>query len=362
MRIAIDGKYAAVPKTGVQRYAAEIAPRLIALAPERYEVLAPGWADAGSTATGRTRQLLRWCNNVWEQGWLPLRTILGRYDLLYCPGNMAPALSDRAVVVLHDAIPLVHPYWFSNAFARWARVMLPRAAHRARWVITDSHASRVALLNLFPFLEGRLSVVYPGIGEQFRPAHPDEIAAVRARYGIQRPYLLFLSTLDPRKNLHRVLAAWRTVASQVPGAELVISGMSSEVFSGSSARARTLSGVAGVRWLGFVPDAHLPALLSGSEAMVYASLDEGFGFPPLESMACGRPAIVSTAGSLPEVCGEAALYVDPEREDSIAEGMLKALRQPDLLAPLIAPGRDRARRFTWTAAAAATDAILARVV
>lgn len=361
MRIAIDGKHRAAPQTGVQRYSSEMVQRLVALDPQAYHVLAPAWADAARTATGTRRRLLRWCNNAWEQAWLPLAVRTDGYQLLYCPGNMAPALSRRTVLVLHDVIPLQHPEWFGRGFARWARFMFPRAARAARWVITDSHASRRAILSLFPFLGERLSVVYPGIGAQFRPVPQSALDGMRQRYRIGGPYLLFLGTLDPRKNLERTLEAWRQVASVEPDGELLIAGMTSELFRGSSSRSRALLGIPRVRWLGYVPDDDLPALLGGSQALVYPSLDEGFGFPPLEAMATGRPAVVSTAGSLPEVCGDAAVYVDPASETSIADGMRTVLAGSGTLAPIVARGLAQSARYTWDRAAAETHAIIQQV-
>jgi glycosyltransferase involved in cell wall biosynthesis len=229
-------------------------------------------------------------------------------------------------------------------------------------VITHSETSRNAILNVFPFLEDRLSVVYPGIGSQFQPSSTEDIQSVRRRYNLRHPYLLFLGTLDPRKNLGRVLAAWALTAPTLPHAELVVAGMSSELFQETKADLRDPARPPRVRWLGFVPDAQLPPLLSGSAALVYPSLDEGFGFPPLEAMACGSPAIVSTVGSLPEVCGGAAIPVDPLSVESIAAAMTATLERRGDLSSLISAGKQRARRFTWGAAAMQTDAILERVV
>ena len=272
-----------------------------------------------------------------------------------------PVLSRKSVVVLHDAIPLLHPEWFSKGFARWIAWLHPRIIREARWVITDSEASRRDLTALFPASSSKISVVYAGIDARFAPATAPEIARVRNTYRISHPYLLAVSTLDPRKNLALMARAWQRCAESVKPAELVFVGMSSEVFHKSDALAALLRALPRSRWLGFVPDADLPALYSGCRAFVYPSLHEGFGFPPLEAMACGRPVVVSQAGSLPEVCGDAATYVNPLSEDSLVEAMVEVCRNDDRQKRLVERGRVQAARFTWDAAAASTEAVLERV-
>jgi glycosyltransferase involved in cell wall biosynthesis len=358
LRIAIDGKFTAVPTTGVQRYAREIVAHLVRRQPDRYRLLTPPWAGQARGARGLRRYLVRLCNNVWEQGWLPIGARAGGCDLLYSPGNSMPLATDRAVIVIHDAIALLHPEWFSRSFARWVGWLLPRAARRARAVITDSEASRADLLECFPFLENRLHVVYAGIGSSFRPVSPNERDRVLERYGLTQPYLICVGTLDnPRKNVARILEAWRVAAPAVPEAQLVVAGISSGVVRGSRMLAAGLQTQARVHWLGVVSDEDLPALYGASEGLVYPSLYEGFGFPPLEAMACARPAIVSSSGSLREVCGDAVRYVDPTSVSEIADAMIVALRDGAAASPLVDAGLRRARQFTWEAAAAATEAV-----
>ena len=356
--IAIDGKFTASRAAGVERYAREITRTLMARKPDRYVFMAPPWARFGPQAHGIRRRVIRWSNNAWEQLWLPRSS--RRADLLYCPGSMAPARDRRTVVVIHDAIPLLHPEWYSKAFARWTQSMFPAIAERARHVITDSLHSQRVLEQVLPGVRQKVSTIYPGIGDQFRPQPQTLIDAVRARHGLAQPYLLCLSSLDPRKNFARIVDAWERAGLHREGWILAVCGMSSELFRKSWDLARRVGSVSGVRLLDFVPDDDIPPLIAGARALIHPSLDEGFGFPPLEAMACGTPALVSRCGSLPEVCEDAALYADAEDTASIADAMRALTMDDELRASLVRKGAQLVRRYTWDATAQHTESVFQR--
>jgi glycosyltransferase involved in cell wall biosynthesis len=183
------------------------------------------------------------------------------------------------------------------------------------------------------------------VGSEFSP--DSEFAGdadVLASLGVERPYLLSVGNIHPRKNLDRLLGAWeqlRQAGQPVPGMVWVGVGRweSNELLT--KARA------CGVRFLGFVEQSCLPALYRQSEAFVYPSLYEGFGLPPVEAMACGTPTLVSNATSLPEAVGDAAVLVDASSIDALAQGLAQVLFEPELRATLRARGLAHAARFNW---------------
>jgi len=198
--------------------------------------------------------------------------------------------------------------------------------------------------------------------EVFAPAPADRQAEVRARYGLDRPYLCTLSTLEPRKNLTRLVAAYDIVCEAARlDLDLVLIGAQGwganelDALVDQPRRGR-------IRSLGYVPAEDLPTLLSAAAAMAYVSLYEGFGLPPLEAMACGCPVVCSGTTSLPEVVGDAALRVDPLDVESIADGLRRLLEEPTLAGDLGVRGRARAEQLTWRATAEQTAAVYARAI
>ena len=170
----------------------------------------------------------------------------------------------------------------------------------------------------------------------------------RCKNGIAPPYLLFVGNIQPRKNLRGLLDAFALLKrrERIPH-RLVVVGRKAWLYAGVFAQVRELDVESDVRFISYVPDADLPALYSGADALVYPSLCEGFGLPPLEAMRCGTPALVSDRPAFPEVLGDAALMVDPTQPEDIATGILAVLHDPDLRRKLVARGGERARRYRW---------------
>jgi len=343
--ICLNGRFLSQELTGVQRYAHELLARL---GPE-LRVVRP--AGALSPVRG----------HLWEQFVLP--RACGR-ALLWSPGNTGPLAHRRQVVTIHDASTLDHPEWFSGKFARWYRFLLPRLARRARKVITVSEFSRRELVRLCGVPDDRVVAIHNGISPRFAPAAEDEKKAFRQRHGLERPFCLYLGSLEPRKNVSVLLEAWKNLAPQET--ELVLAGAASHVF-----RERGFSTLPpGARLLGRVDDAELPALLSAAWGFVFPALYEGFGFPPLEAMACGTPVVCSNTTSLPEVCGAAfdpadpastgaVFYFNPTDPAELAAQLERLLDLPaDAARRLSANGRAQAAKFTWETCAARTSALL----
>jgi glycosyltransferase involved in cell wall biosynthesis len=238
----------------------------------------------------------------------------------------------------------------------------------ARRVIAISGATRDDLVRHYGADPARVSVVHHGLSAAFQPTpDPD----VLARYDLDAPYMLYVGTVQPRKNLTRLIEAFAMAsvlieqqsaaadAGHTPQAPLlVIAGRMGWCTEAIEQRAAAL-GVGGmVRFLGYVPDADLPALLSGALAFLFPSLYEGFGMPVLEAMACGTPVLTSTTSALPEVAGNAALLVDPADTDAIAAAIARLAADTGLRADLRARGLTRAAQFTWERCAHETLGVL----
>jgi glycosyltransferase involved in cell wall biosynthesis len=323
----------------VQRYISELCWRL----------------DGTIRAVSPERALHGITGHLWEQMVLPG---IVKGNLLWSPANIGPLTVARQVLTIHDLASLDHPEWFDRRFATWYRSIIPLLARRVRRIITVSEFSKQRLIELTHIPESRVSAIPNGVNGRFRPKRANEIRQVRQKTGIpSTTYLLSVSSLEPRKNLKRLLEAWRLSLSRLPNdAWLVIAGTQGKdnIF-----RVTTLEPIPSrVMFAGFVSDDDLPALYSGAVALVYPSIYEGFGLPALEAMAAGTVPIVAKSTSLPEVVGDAGLLIDPLCVEDLAESIIRIVEDCDLRMKLSRRGIARAQEFTWQRAAASTLRIL----
>jgi len=337
--IALNARFYSHVPTGMQRYGIEMADRLSDL----LEVVRPATPLRGAKG------------HLWEQVYLAAAS---GNRLLWSPNNTGPLAVARQICTMHDIIPVEHPEWFSPRFAAWYRWLLPRLTNRVQHLIAVSQFTKDRLVERFGVKPERITVVWNGVDSQFRPRTPEEIAQVRAALGIRSPrYLLSLGSLEPRKNVRRLLTAWSRLKHELPeDLSLVVVGSkgASLVFQDAGIH----EAPEGVHFTGYAKQEHLPALYSGALALVYPSLYEGFGLPPLEAMACGTPVITSNTTSLPEITGGAALLVDPRNEDEIAGAILRIVREESLHNSLRARSLAHAANLTWDASAAQTRKVL----
>ncbi len=295
---------------------------------------------------------------VWQQFALPRRLEAGDLDLFWSPLITLPLrLPVPGVVTVHDLTPLLLPETHRLKVLLTVLPFLGPSLERARRVVADSRATADDLKFHFPGCASRLSVVYPGVDPEFRPAAPDEIEAVRRELDCPRGYLLFTGSLEPRKNLHHLLDAFEALAARRPGAPpLLLAGPPGWRNRRLLSRIERL-GKEGVRHLGRLPRERLIQVVQGATLFVYPSLYEGFGLPPAEAMACGVPTIASDRSSLPEVVGDAGLLVPPDDPGALAAAIARLLDDPALAHDLAHRGRERAARFTWQRAAAEMEAL-----
>jgi glycosyltransferase involved in cell wall biosynthesis len=325
--------------TGVERWAAEVIPRLRALDPQRYVVVGP-----------RPRARRRLAAQTWEQVALPALARRTAAALVFSPANLAPLAWPRNVLVMHDAAVLREPDAYSRAYVLWHRWFGLAAARRALAVITVSEFSRGELVSLAGLDPGRVHVIPGGVGERFRPGIDHE--RVTSKLELHRPYVLTIATADRRKNLASLGVAARRLADQ--GIDLVWAGDDRPYFSSSGV-------IPGLRSLGYVDDADLPGLYAGARAFVLPSRYEGFGLTCLEAMACGVPVVASNRAALPETCGDAALLVDPDDPTAVGDALEQAVNDAAVRGRLRESGLVRAAALSWECAVRRVDEQLTAV-
>lgn len=334
MTIVVNARFRNQPLTGVQRYAREVTARLHV--PIREE-----GADVAAGVRG----------HAWEQFTLPRK--LTRGEVLWSPSNTGPLAVRRQVVTIHDMAFVDEPDGFSASFKYLYKAVVPRLARRATAVLTVSEYSKGRIVELCGVDPAKVTAVPNGVSPSFfEPAETDRDAAIK-KFGLPPRYVATVGTLQPRKNLKTLLAAWPDVRRHDPGLELAVVGSRERVF-----RSESYDGdLTGARFLGRLEDAELRGLLTGASGFVFPSRYEGFGLPVLEAMACGCPAACSRASSLPEVGGEFASYFDPDDADAIAATVLEVSGRgrSDAESGRL---REYAGRFTWEATAAGVERVL----
>jgi glycosyltransferase involved in cell wall biosynthesis len=271
-------------------------------------------------------------------------------DVILASNSYLMAIAPRpVVVVVQDVFGFDRSHGLPVS-ALGERVTLPLAVHRAAGFVCPSVATRDALERLYPNTRGRTVVIPLGVTPMFLNAETSGVARV---HGAKRPFVLAVATLEPRKNLARLVEAFASSSAAREGsAELVLAGArgwSTSELDSIVGRHRDV-----VRPIGFVPESELPALYAEATAFAFPSLEEGFGLPVLEAMAAGTAVLTSNRSSLPEVAGDAALLVDPYDTGAIAAGLDRLLTDPALREDLAGRGRERAAGFTWERTAGAT--------
>lgn len=303
------------------------------------------------------RNLIR----VWHRLNLPFPPIHwfagGPADLLHATDFvLPPGAARRRVVTVHDLAFLRYPDAAMPSLHRYLNVVVPRSVKRADHLIADSRHTADDLQELWQIPAARISVVQGAVTHShFQPVtDAARLTAVRAKYAIgERPFLLGLSKLQPRKNFARLIRAYHAARQEAAlPHRLVIGGSKGWLYDEIFATVQELGLAEEVLFPGFVDDADLPALFSAAEFFAYPSLYEGFGLPVLEAQACGAPVLTADNSCLPEAGGNAALYVEAESVESIAEGIVRLATDARLRADLRAKGFVNAAQFTWERSAA----------
>lgn len=326
--IYINGRFLTQPITGIQRYAREVVTRLVESEPSRFEILVPqANLQLSEPLRSRVRHLGRFQGHFWEQ------FVLGpfvqkRRGLLYSPTMTNPIVCDRQMVTIQDLFVLEHPEWVDRKFHFLYSVLLPRLIKTSQPILAGSEFAKSEVIRKFGISESLIHVISCGVNSRFKRFSETQIVQIRDKYRLPNKFFLSLSSLEPRKNLPRLVAAWRNlpVEGRWP---LVIAGKvgSTRVFG--SFDATELSAIdSNIRLLGFVPEEDLPGLYSAASVFVFPSLLEGFGLPALEAAVCGSRVMTSQNSGMLEVMDGFATMVDPESVQSITNGLLAAMRSP----------------------------------
>jgi glycosyltransferase involved in cell wall biosynthesis len=359
MRIAIDARLWAEPRSGIGRYTRSLTEHLQQLAPEERWI---HYVDRlpGASLPGVEIRCLPWPQRLLWSLWHAPRDLRRRpVDVFHgVTGFELPPRGPWALVTtVHDLVPFRLPA-LVPARHRWAvRCLLGGALRRAQRIIAVSEATRAEVLARFRLPPDRVVVVPEAAPAEFTPPPAPALAAVRARYGLARPYVLFVGFLEPKKNLGTLLEAIARLRRMGAwdSTELVVVGAPG--WGPDPARQVDALGLAGaVRFVGPAPDADLPALYGGALAFAFPSLWEGFGLPVLEAMATGAPVVASNRGALPEVTAGAALLVEPTAAP-LAEALGQLLADAPLRERLRAAGLARAAEFSWARTARETLAV-----
>lgn len=364
MLIGIDASRAsAVQRTGTEAYARFLIAALLPLAHARGHTVRLYYnrpPDPSLFPDPHDAVVIPW-PRLWTHLRLAYELRRRPPDLFFTPAHVIPwSYRGAAVAVVHDLgyewFPAAHPRR-QRAYLRWST---RHNARRARLVIADSQATAADLARFYAVPPATVRVVYPGRDPALVPVRdPERLRAVAARYGLTPPYLLYLGTLQPRKNLARLVAAFGRIADQIPH-QLALVGRVGWLAQELQQALAALPPAARARVLlpGFTAEADKAALISGATALLFPSLHEGFGFPVLEAQACATPVLIAARSALPETAGDGALAVDPLDIAALAEAILRLVHDAPLRAQLAAAGQANLGRFSWQATATATLDVL----
>jgi glycosyltransferase involved in cell wall biosynthesis len=301
---------------------------------------------------------------LWMQCLLPPAIRRCRPELCHFPNAMAPLWQQQPfVLTIHDASLFLHAHFHPPARIMSIRLALPLLARRAAAVITVSQHARNDLIRILDLPPEKTHVVYEAAPDEFAPVTDvKRLELLRRKYGLPEQFLLYVGTLEPRKNLIRLVRALHAIRSRGSSQKLVLVGAPGWQIEQLHAEIERLSLQNDVLFTGYVPTEDLPGLYSLATLFVFPSLHEGFGLPPLEAMVCGAAVLASNRASLPEVCAGAAFFIDPEDEDSLVEGLLTLLRDSELRQELSRRGLVQAGNFSWDRAARETIAVYERAL
>ncbi len=328
-KILIDGrvlKHRAI--TGVERYAIEITRGLKKRLGEAVDIAEPP-------------SHRRYFQHLWEHALLPCKA--SSYRVLFSPANVCPFWKPRGtkyITTIHDLSFFYYPESFSKSYRLYYTSLTPRVLSVSDIIITVSQFERDMISLKYPLIKSKINVIYSGIDDVF----------FKSGHAEKGDYILYVGNLSKRKNFEGLLKAFKRIYKAIDK-KLVVVGMKPEIMRLSKGVEKLIKTIPSeyLEFKGQINDNRkLSDIYKKALAFVFPSFYESFGFPPLEAMASGTPVIVSGRAALPEICGDAAVYVDPENTDSIAEGIFNVARNENLRYSLIEKGKKRALEFRWS--------------
>jgi glycosyltransferase involved in cell wall biosynthesis len=371
MPIYLDVSAAVHSKAGLGRYAASLTEALATRYPDRIALfynrdhdLQPPMSLRALPARSVRAGYKPWRMAVWlgQLAGLGFDRLLPDAQLYHATEHLLmPLRGAPTVLTVHDLIYRLFPqhhkrlnYWFLNA-------AMPLFARRASAIIAISEATKRDLVSGYGLPANKIQVIYEAAAPHFRPPTAEQIAHVRQKYHLPERYMLHVGTIEPRKNLSRVLEALEQLRAQGRDLGLVIVGSKGWLYDDFFRQLESSPAREAVILPGYVVDEDLPAVYGAAALTIMASVYEGFGLPILEAMACGTPVVSSHSSSLPELGGEAARYFDPYHVDEMAEAIRQVLVDRELGEAMRQAGLAQAARFSWARAAEETMALYERI-
>lgn len=359
-KFIINGRFLTQSITGVQRYAIELVKQLDnhmeekIIDPTQYSFVLISPQNIKNEVKLKhipIKNIGIFKGHLWEQIELP---VYCRGELLINLCNVGPIIKRNQFVTIHDAAVFANPKSFTFVFRTWYKILLSLLCKRAKKIVTVSNFSNREIQKYCRVQKNKIKVIYEGKEQVFNCKA--DINILKKNKLESMKYVLAVSSLNPNKNFQSIIKAIEVLGNI--NVDIVIAGGTNpKVFKRSNKDLRS-----NVKYLGYVNDGELRALYENAICFIYPSLYEGFGLPPLEAMACGCPVIVSNVASLPEVCGDAALYCDPYSPKDIADKIKLLIANPSLQEELRQKGLERAKLFTWEKCAKETMAVIEEVL
>ncbi len=372
MTIYVDVSAAVHQRAGLGRYAASLTqallPRLshrLALFYNREKgiLLPPGLEHVPARTVSfsyKSWRMMVWAGQVMR---IPFNRMLPHAALFHATEHLVPPLKNvPTVLTVHDLIFRYFPEHHKPLNRWYLNMTMPLYCRRADHIIAVSEATRRDIITAYHIPPEKISVIYEAASPRFEPQLRTVVEAMRTRYRLPPEYLLYVGTIEPRKNLTRLLRVWQPLYLAKEAPPLVIAGKRGWLSADFFAALENSPARDGVVLTGYIQDCDLPAIYDGATAFVFPSLCEGFGLPPLEAMACGAPVVCSNTSSLPEVVGKAALTFDPTNDAAIAEALRRIVKDKALQTELRELGVQRAAGFSWGRAAQETMAVYRKLL
>lgn len=359
MHIGIDARLLHYRQAGISRYTLQLVKGLARIeSDDRYMLLQSIHAREPIIKHERFthRKVITPAHHRLEQLVFPFEVSPLQLDVLHSPDFIPPfRVKCRSVITIHDLNFLLYPHFLTKDAARYYG-QIDQAVRRSDAIIAVSKATRADIIRLLGVPESKVRVIYEAASPTFRPLHnPDLPREVQRRFGVRGDFVLFVSTIEPRKNVPTLLRAFRQFLDDYRlDVQLVLAGQKGWLFEEVFELASELKLEDHALFVGRVSSEELLWLYNAAKALVAPSIYEGFGLTPLEALACGTPVVVANTSSLPEVVGDAGLLIDPNKADEIAVAMWRILTDSELRKSLIEKGLKRAAHFSWDKAAQET--------
>ncbi len=374
MRIGINFHTTDRYISGVEYYALGLLRGLLRVGAENDYVVftnQPGLVESHASRAGNLEVVgikrlgTRTARIVWEHMRLPRLAARHKLDVLHCTSYICPVFktSARYVVTVHDTIAIDHPEWCKTSNAVYYGLFMKPGLRRASRVISVSRSTAEDLKRNFRLPDSKVGTVYPGIDGIFRPErNPERESEVRGRYGLPERYVLYVGNIEPKKNIGMLLRVQEQLRDRGLGHRLVFAGRRSWRCKGQLGEISRQTAGGDVVSVGYVARGDLPSVYRMADVFIFPSLYEGFGFPPLEAMACGTPVVASQRGALEETLGGAALAVEPENVSQIADAVVSVITDAGVRERHVGLGLKQSALFNWERSAGDTLAVYEEAV